>query len=203
MGKIKQSPKIPAAERCEQLLVAAAELFTKKGYRDTTTEAIARRAGVTKGAVYYHFKSKEDILFALVKQLSEKHLGYLGHSLQGVSSPVEAARQLGQAIEAKKRNDLRDSFDFWIQAMRVPRIKRYINQQFRLIVDRFAATVDSSYGSKAERRHLIVFSLALYHGLKIRQVLDPDIVNMAAQTKLYESLLEGRYGKAKATKGKK
>ena len=55
MAKIKQSPKMPAEVRREQLMMAARELFVKKGYRDTTTEEIARRARVTKGALYYHF----------------------------------------------------------------------------------------------------------------------------------------------------
>ena len=70
------------------------------------------------------------------------------------------------------------------EAMRVPRIKRFINSRFKQIVDKIVAQMDPSYGSKAELRQLAVFSLALFHGLKIRRVLDPTIVNVTAQMKL-------------------
>ena len=72
MPKIKQSPKMPAEKRRRQLLGAAYKLFLKKGYRVTTTEEIALKAGLTKGAIYHHFKNKEDILYELVKSISEE-----------------------------------------------------------------------------------------------------------------------------------
>ena len=46
---------------------AAIECFARLGYQGTTIERIARDAGVTKGAVYYHFRDKEELLFAAVK----------------------------------------------------------------------------------------------------------------------------------------
>ena len=70
--KIKQSPKMPAEHRREQLLDAAGTLFMKKGYLGTTTEEVARKAGLTKGGLYFHFKNKEELLFELVKQMHEE-----------------------------------------------------------------------------------------------------------------------------------
>jgi AcrR family transcriptional regulator len=46
---------------------AAIECFARLGYQGTTIERIARDAGVTKGAVYYHFRDKEELLFEAVK----------------------------------------------------------------------------------------------------------------------------------------
>ena len=67
MSKIKQSPKLPAEKRREQLLKAAEKVIVKKGFRHTTMEEIARQAKLTKGALYFHFKNKEEIFFELVK----------------------------------------------------------------------------------------------------------------------------------------
>jgi len=51
------------AERTRQRIIeAAAEVFASQGVPDTTLEQIARRAGVTRGAVYWHFKDKQDLL---------------------------------------------------------------------------------------------------------------------------------------------
>ncbi len=68
--RIKQSPKMPAEQRCEQLLESARELFLRKGYRDTSIDDISKKIDLTKGAFYFHFKSKEDIFLELVKRIT-------------------------------------------------------------------------------------------------------------------------------------
>jgi AcrR family transcriptional regulator len=50
------------AERPEEIAAAALSLFCEKGYNVTTIDEIAAAAGVTKGAVYHHFDSKEQLL---------------------------------------------------------------------------------------------------------------------------------------------
>jgi AcrR family transcriptional regulator len=55
------------------LLQAARELFTAKGYADTATEEIVQRAGVTRGALYHHFRDKEE-LFQAVFEAAEREL---------------------------------------------------------------------------------------------------------------------------------
>src|SRR5262249_14960841 len=55
------------------LLKAARELFTAKGYADTATEEIVQRAGVTRGALYHHFRDKEE-LFQAVFEAAEREL---------------------------------------------------------------------------------------------------------------------------------
>lgn len=53
-------------ERPGEIAAAALELFTRLGYAGTSVDAIAAAAGVTKGAVYHHFDSKEHLLVAAV-----------------------------------------------------------------------------------------------------------------------------------------
>jgi AcrR family transcriptional regulator len=48
--------------REQRILDAAAELFVRYGYDKTTVSDIARAAGISKGAIYLHFKSKEELL---------------------------------------------------------------------------------------------------------------------------------------------
>src|SRR5262249_43302068 len=51
-----------------QMLAAAIDCFARHGYQGTSIARIAREAGVTKGALYYHFRDKEDLLFAAVTE---------------------------------------------------------------------------------------------------------------------------------------
>ncbi|KAA3643482.1 MAG: TetR family transcriptional regulator [Chloroflexi bacterium] len=53
-------------ERQERILAAAAELFVHYGYDKTTVDDIAREAGVSKGAIYLHFKSKDELFETLL-----------------------------------------------------------------------------------------------------------------------------------------
>src|SRR3982750_1415055 len=50
------------------LLTAARELFTEKGYAATATEEIVQQAGVTRGALYHHFRDKEELFQAVFEE---------------------------------------------------------------------------------------------------------------------------------------
>lgn len=56
----------------EQLLCSALELFTRKGYTATSVREIVSLAGVTKPALYYHFKNKEEIYLNLIGRFFAK-----------------------------------------------------------------------------------------------------------------------------------
>jgi AcrR family transcriptional regulator len=58
-------PERRGGETRERILDVALELFNEQGYERTSLREIAERLGVTKAALYYHFKSKEDILLEL------------------------------------------------------------------------------------------------------------------------------------------
>ena len=54
--------------RPEELVAAALSVFGERGFRQTTLEEVAARAGVSKGTVYLYFSSKDDLLRAVVTQ---------------------------------------------------------------------------------------------------------------------------------------
>ncbi|WP_274585549.1 TetR family transcriptional regulator [Neisseria leonii] len=60
--------KAKAQATRQQLLDAALEAFYENGVAGTSLDAIAKRAGVTRGALYWHFKNKEDLFENLLKQ---------------------------------------------------------------------------------------------------------------------------------------
>lgn len=66
-SKAEQSEATRAA-----LLDAALALFTEHGYADAPTEEIVQRAGVTRGALYHHFKDKQDLFRAVFDRLDQE-----------------------------------------------------------------------------------------------------------------------------------
>ncbi len=56
----------------EAILAASLELFATRGYSATTTEQIARKAGISKGLIFNHFATKQDILLAIFDEQFER-----------------------------------------------------------------------------------------------------------------------------------
>lgn len=91
------SPRKPSAERRREILDAALECFTKKGFSATTMADIRELAGASTGSIYHHFKSKEQLAAELyldgVRSAQQHGLGaLLGQSSVelGIRGIVEA-----------------------------------------------------------------------------------------------------------------
>jgi AcrR family transcriptional regulator len=79
------------AERRAQILAAARTLFVERGYLAARVEDIARRAGLSKGAVYFYFSSKKAIFEALAEQEYARTITFL---LQAQAAPIPASQKL-------------------------------------------------------------------------------------------------------------
>lgn len=64
-----------AEERRNEILDAADELFGQKGFDGTSTNDILEKVGIARGTLYYHFKSKEDVMNALIERYNTNLLG--------------------------------------------------------------------------------------------------------------------------------
>lgn len=67
----------PEADRRAQILRAARAVFVERGYLAARVEDIARRAGLSKGAVYFYYASKRDLFLALVREEQETTYSFL------------------------------------------------------------------------------------------------------------------------------
>jgi len=77
-----------AEERRNEILDAADELFGQKGFDGTSTNDILDKVGIARGTLYYHFKSKEDIMDALIERYSIRILGAAQEIASDQSIPV-------------------------------------------------------------------------------------------------------------------
>ena len=75
----------------EQVLESALKLFVSRGYAATSIDDIARKAGLTKGAVYFYFKGKSALLLELISQSATLYEGIFSRMR---TSSAPAAEQL-------------------------------------------------------------------------------------------------------------
>lgn len=96
-----------AAELTRQaILDAAREIFTKKGYSDTTIGDLAEKAEITKGAIYWHFESKADLYHKMLEQSFSGYVSMMEHILAEKTSPLAKIRKmLIQAIIASAEDE--------------------------------------------------------------------------------------------------
>ena len=73
--------KTEAAKTRRKILKAALDVLVEKGYERLTIEDVARRNALTKGAVYWHFKSKADLLSELVAHMTTLHTEHISKTL--------------------------------------------------------------------------------------------------------------------------
>jgi AcrR family transcriptional regulator len=86
--------KSRGSDRCEQILEEAAQIFKAFGYDGTSLNMVAERLGLTKMGLYYHYKSKQELLYAIMDR-SIQHLEE--HALSATvraSSNEERLRQM-------------------------------------------------------------------------------------------------------------
>lgn len=81
------------------LFQAAADLFTKYGYRKTSVEDITKAAGVSKGSLYLEFRSKEELFEALVRH---EFGAYLEDAGERITADPEGGRLSGSTGTASK-----------------------------------------------------------------------------------------------------
>lgn len=67
----------PAHETRARIIASAARVFGLKGFQRASLDEVAADAGMTKGAIYWHFKSKNDLFFALLDHRFQEHTGPL------------------------------------------------------------------------------------------------------------------------------
>ena len=200
-------------ESRRDLMNVAIDCFARYGYQATSIDRIATAAGVTKGAVYYHFKDKEELLFAAVKN----RVGQFERRVVGDLTPITDARaalaQLAQVCveHATKSNHRRLIVTLMVEALdtnprlaaefraMMHRFREFLANIVRLGQERGQFRADVDAGVAAE-----VCTGAIM-GAEIQYYQDPQQFNLAATVaafvEQYASWLSVAAGNGRAAHG--
>ncbi len=111
----------------QELLSAAAEVFSTRGFHDASIDAVAERAGYSKGTVYWHFAGKDDLFLALVEEHVDRPMREMIELLR--SAPAdhdlapEGSRRFAELLAGQQKWLLLDN-EYWLQAMRDQGLRR-------------------------------------------------------------------------------
>jgi AcrR family transcriptional regulator len=120
----------------DELLTAALRVFARRGYAHAGVDEIATEAGYSKGALYWHFSGKEDLLLALLEERVDAPMRELVALLESAppdrDMSVEASRAFARRL-TEERDAVLLEREYWTLAIRDPELRsRYAERQAEL-----------------------------------------------------------------------
>jgi AcrR family transcriptional regulator len=120
-------------EARDELLKAALRVFAERGYREAGVDEIAAEAGYSKGALYWHFSGKEELLLTLLEERIDAPLRELVALLESApperDMSLEASREFARRLRGERNAELLER-EYWSLAIRDPELRaRYVERQ--------------------------------------------------------------------------
>jgi AcrR family transcriptional regulator len=173
------------AQTRARLLQAASDVFAKQGYDRASLDDVAAAAGLTKGAVYSSFASKDDLFYALMRERIGERLALVAEAVDRQTTLEDTTRDAGAGLSELifSQADWHLLFiEFWARAVRDPTLREEFARQRRSareliarFLDQQAAQMGIELAAPAEQ--LAVAVLALSNGIAIEQLADPDAID--------------------------
>jgi AcrR family transcriptional regulator len=169
------------AQTRRHLLDAAREVFGRRGFHGASLEEIAEEAGYSKGALYYNYRTKEELFLALLEERLSERVDVIRHAFAGAASTAdalrEAARRYIDSLEAN-REWLLLFFEFWAYAVREGTIAAQFQESLRTlrhgvqaVIEEHAAALGVGPGEDTEELAIAANALAL--GIAVEKHADP------------------------------
>ena len=112
----------------EHVLQIATRLFAEKGFEKTSVATICENANVSKGLVYHHFKSKDEILIAIYEQSTQEMLDLSEQDIK--MNPSKKLVEIIEAVFSQLKND-KQFFQLNLNIMFQPSTRSILEKQIK------------------------------------------------------------------------
>ena len=193
-------PKVSDAHleaRRQQILDASSACFGRQGFHQTTMQDICQKAGLSPGAVYRYFSSKEEIIAASCQACQQGIVDFIQAGTAGGNNAIEMLDQLfeagfGYLANPEAAESFQMSIQLWAEAQRSPKIKDVYRESCQntmqesfasiLVQGQQSGEIDPELDGESMARIL----LSSWQGLLVQKSLDPgiDVMSYASTLKL-------------------
>ena len=172
-------------ERKSQILNAAEGVFTKKGFSDARMDDIAEETGLSKGTLYLYFKSKEDLVIAILDRI----FGDVINQFQTRKNvELKATEAIWQFTEAAIRDYKRMmglmpiAYEFLALGFRNTVVQKALKNYFKLYMDALIPIIqrgiDAGEFRQVDARDVAVAAGAIFEGTVLLWVYDKNMVDV-------------------------
>jgi AcrR family transcriptional regulator len=183
------------------LLDASESVFVRDGYERAQIEAIASEAGRTKGAVYAHFRSKEDIFFALLERKAKSRRDEFLRSAEGkdIEERLAIVKKLFVgALQDENWPIL--MLEFKLLALRNKASLQRIRDLYQLIYEDISrATLSGGGFSTDETKERDLIALSILRGIPgvviLEKQFNPGLISSAVGEQIFEKIFDALLGR--------
>jgi len=166
----------PPEERRAQILEAALQCFAERGYHATKMDDLVAASGLSKGSLYWHFRSKQDVFLALFDAFVERFFADWDSALAVDEPTLELLRRVAE-VGIENLGSQRPLLQAWAEFFTHPAAR----ERFALIYRRSRAKLVDVFErgiARGELRELPVDSMAstligVLEGLYLQAMVDP------------------------------
>ena len=169
--------------RRNQILDAATKVFVRLGFQHARMDDIVEESGLSKGTLYWYFKSKEDIINAILRRLFAGALESLESLLEAEGTVSERLVQLtSDRVTGMKRMSslVPIIFEFYAVAVHQQWVKQFIGEYFKhfrgLLEDLIQQGIDRGEFYPVNAAETAISLASMYEGLTIHWLMEPETV---------------------------
>lgn len=173
----------------QRILACSLDLFSRQGYTSTGVSEICTFSGISKGAFYHHFSSKQAVFLAILDEWLDNLDHFLQHQMDISPSVPQALMEMSQLMEQvfiQAQGHLPMFLEFWMQASREPAIWNSLIEPYRRyrlffmnLINKGCQAGEISVSNPAISAQILV---ALALGILLQGVIEPGEVNWGLTT---------------------
>jgi len=189
------------------ILKAAEKCFAHDGFNGTTMDQISKEAGVSKGALYWYFKSKEELFV----KLKEKNVAEVLETLTKLFAPMksfdlklaEASKLYFSLLTPRQRRVARLNMEFWAASSKISELNIMLNDQYNKLQAFLKSTIEGAIEKGELRKEidsesLATILLATLDGLELHwTILEKDFDWQQIHDTFCDTILNGLKAKEK------
>jgi AcrR family transcriptional regulator len=171
-------------ERKDQILDAASEVFTEKGFQKARMDDIVEKSGLSKGALYWYFKSKDDIVIGIFERIFSREARDLEALLASDGTASYRLMQYTERVTQDVKHVLpyaSMAYEFISLAFRnkyfESAFKYYLREHMDILVPVIQDGIDSGEFREVDPQEAAIAVAAIFEGTLALWVYDNELVD--------------------------
>ncbi|MCX7886952.1 MAG: TetR/AcrR family transcriptional regulator [Verrucomicrobiae bacterium] len=167
------APEMPA-----KLARSAFELFARYGIRNVNLDRVAAHCGVTKGSLYWHFRSKRELVLAACEHYYQNYLATIRQAAGQTEDPgerLERVLKLSVKICLLDEKNRVFTMDVWALSAKDKMLRKSWRRFYDQVRQFFVQLLEQAGVTTSEAVRKADMMLGVFEGIKLRAMFEPEI----------------------------